>query len=299
MLLAALASMLLMYIPHLTHRLLWALVALTLLGGCESKTRLFQSTYEKYYREQRRITKSPIIKLRDDDPSYLAYRHKIRPGDELEVTIMNLPTELKQGQNIVISEARLQTSAGNTFTGIVSHDGYFYIPLIPRLYVEGKVTDEVVNMVQQELSKLYDNPVATCMVTNLNLYLFGFGGALGGGVGGGGMGFSMENAANAIEIKTEKISLIEALAHARGISFVNKVKKVKIIRNYDSDNLQIIWLDLRDINVLKKNAINVYADDIIYAEARPVFQLFSLLSPYLQVVNLGISMTVLVLNIIL
>jgi hypothetical protein len=296
MLLAALASMLLMYIPHLTHRLLWALLILPLLSGCESKTRLFQSTYEKYYKEQRRITKSPIIKLRDDDPSYLAYRHKIRPGDELEVTIMNMPPELQQGQNTVLAEARLQSNSGTSFKGIVSHDGYYYIPLIPRLYVEGKVTDEVVNMVQQELGKLYDNPVATCNVTNLNLYLFGFGGAMGVM---GGAGFSAENSANNVPIKTEKVSLIEALAYARGISFVNKVQKVKIIRNYDSDNLQIIWLDLRDINVLKKNAINVYADDIIYAETRPVFQFFSLISPYLQVINIGISMTVLVLNFIL
>lgn len=295
MLLAALASMLLMYIPHLTHRLLWALLVLPLLSGCESKTRLFQSTYEKYYKEQRRITKSPIIKLRDEDPSYLAYRHKIRPGDELEVTIMNLPAELQQGQRTISTEAKLQSNTGSIYTGVVSHDGYFYMPLIPRLYVEGKVTDEVVQLVQQELSKLYDNPVAVCNVTNLKLYLFGFSGAM----GGGGLGVSMENAANMVTLNTEKISLIEAITEARGVGFANKVKKVKIIRNYDTDNLQIIWLDLRDIEVLKKNAIPVYADDIIYAETRPVFQVLSASMPYIQIINLGVTVTVLLFNFIL
>jgi protein involved in polysaccharide export with SLBB domain len=91
---------------------------------------------------------------------------------------MNLPPELQQGQNVVISETKLQSNSGSPYIGIVSHDGYFHMPLIPRLYVEGKVTDEVVQLIQQELSKLYDNPVAVCNVTNLKLYLFGFSGGV-------------------------------------------------------------------------------------------------------------------------
>ncbi|MBX3101875.1 MAG: polysaccharide biosynthesis/export family protein [Bacteroidetes bacterium] len=261
-----------------------------MLGGCSQKTQMFQSTYEKYYKEQKRTTNQPIIKLRDDENSYLAYRHKIRPGDELEVQILNLPDILKEKDEMGLK--------GNIFEGIVTHDGYFYMPLIPRIYVAGKVTDEVTNLIEQELAKSYDNPVVNCRITNLKLYLFGFGGGM-SGMSPVGVGTSQENMARVIKMGTEQSSLIEVLATAGGVSFVNKIRKVKIIRNYETDNVQIIWIDLRKIEVLKKNIIPIYSDDIIYAESKPFFLAFSQISPYLQAVNLAVSFSVLILNIIL
>lgn len=249
-------------------------------SGCYKNVQLFRGDYEKYYRAQRHLGPKPIIAYPEQAPQREGYRYRLHTGDKLAIILHNLPKELEL-PNTTKSE-----EGANVIEVIVSHDGYIYLPLIPKLYVKGKVTDEVAQLITEELAKLYQNPVVEIRITNLKVFVFGL------PAQGGTMGLSGSATAGSgkvVKIETEKTSLINVLGLSGGLGLNNKAKKVRILRNYDTDSLQVFWLDMRDPEVLKNEIIEIHANDIIYVETRNLQFVLAEVQPYVTFSNLFIG----------
>ncbi|MFO0485438.1 MAG: polysaccharide biosynthesis/export family protein [Sphingobacteriia bacterium] len=246
--------------------------------GCQRKVQLFRGDYEQYYREQKRVDrKAAVVTLRPYPVDMLSYRHRIRVGDELTLRIYNLPTVLETGIKLAEEPAGFKAS--------VDVHGYVYFPLLPRLYAKGLLTEEVEELAVNELAKLYKDPLLSVRLSNLRAYVFG---------ASGGRGVVQQvvttGSGTFIQMEQEEESLVSILSKAGGISNTANIAKVKIIRNYQSDSLQIIWVDLRNPDVLNDPMLNIRSEDIVYMESRGLPLFLTELNPYLTFINVGLSL---------
>ncbi len=236
----------------------YAWVCLAALASCaplQYQTQIFRDKkYEKYYQAQKRANpRAAIIRYKpvEDDIKY--YRYTLREGDEIEVRLLNVPAELRvEGVNL---------SGDKTY--IVSADGYIILPLIGKIYVKGKTSDEVRKMVETELSVYYRDPFVDVVVKSMRIFLF------------------TADMQRKIVLTSERMHLTEALAMGMGggMAFMGgglnrqvKVGKVKIIRG-DPLDPQIIWVDMRKMEVMAEPDLMMRSGDIVYLENRnlPLF----------------------------
>lgn len=236
----------------------YALVLASALASCgplQYQTQIFRDRkYEKYYQAQKKANpRAAIIRYKpvEDDVKY--YRYRLREGDEIEVRLLNVPTELRvEGVNLAGEKPY-----------VVSPDGYIVLPLIGKIYVKDKTSDEVRKMIEAGLSVYYRDPFVDVTVKSMRIYLF------------------TADMQRQIILTSERMHLTEALAMGMGggMMFMGgglnrqvKVGKVKIIRGDPADP-QIIWVDMRKMEVMAEPDLMMRSGDIIYLENRnlPLF----------------------------
>jgi polysaccharide export outer membrane protein len=229
-------------------------VVMTILTGCNVQKKVIQpfrdEKYESIYREGVKRGEAIIRRFPTTD-TLQYYRYRIQSGDELRIRFLNLPPELAQGSFEVKADEKY----------IVNIDGYLATPLIGRLYVGNKTTEEVQKKITQEYSQYFKNPSIDVSVSNLKIYLYG------------------EGKQGVIILPTERTHLLEALAIAGGVPREAKSNKIKIIRG-DPTNPQIIWVNLNQIAVLKDEDLYMRSGDIIYLEPRNLYLFVREFQPY-------------------
>lgn len=235
------------------------LSALVLFTSCalQNRTQLFRNpAHEKVYKAGVKKGLS-LIKLKPTQEDLQYYRYRINQGDEIRVRFLNLPPELGEGVYKLEPDGKY----------IVSTDGYIALPLLGRIYVQHKTTDEIQKKLFAEYAAYFPIPSLDVSVTNLKVYVFG------------------EGRQGVIILPNERTHLIEALALAGGVPNSAKPYKIKIIRGNLQDP-QIIWVNPRDITVLGSQELYMHSGDVIYLEPRNMQLFIREVAPYTTVINL-------------
>jgi polysaccharide export outer membrane protein len=146
---------------------------------------------------------------------------------------------------------------------LVDEEGFVNLPIIGEIFVRGYTETQLKSILIDKLASIYVEPFIVLKVENRRAIVIksaaNVGGAGSGGGGGGG--------AEIVPLNQSPTSIIEVVAKAGGLTGLNKAYKIKVIRG-DLKNPQVIEVNLATIEGVRKSAMDVMPNDIIYIDSR-------------------------------
>lgn len=216
------------------------LLALLILASCSyNRKNVLFKTPKKIKTKEAVYVYSP-----DSNASkkYDNYRHRIKPGDRLNINFLN---------NYDIGQSAIQSATSTANAGELANRGYLInydssvtLPLIGRTNIVGLTRLEAAKRLEEEYGKYVINPIIEVNIVSLSATVLG-----------------EVMAPGKIIIDKERTTIVDIIALSGGLKDPAKKNQIKIIRGQD-----IIQIDLRKIETLKSNSIVIQDGDIIYVE---------------------------------
>lgn len=187
---------------------------------------------------------------------------RIMPKDELIITVSGV-TDPKAVSHFNLSVSNtmgatggLSASAGSMLGYLVDNDGCINFPHVGRLHVAGLTKRECEKLIQDrvmmDLSE-NENPIVTVRMSSYRVTVIG-----------------EVSGPKVIPVSTEKMSIIEALAHAGDLSIYGKRDNVLLIREDANGQKRYVRLNLNDANIFNSPYYYLQQNDIIYVEPNRV-----------------------------
>lgn len=187
---------------------------------------------------------------------------KIRPADQLAITVSCKEPAIAQLLNPIEANRRLQPTASsgvvNATTStqnfvlpyVVDAEGNIDFPLIGKVHVAGLTREEVAQKIKNQIIKdeIVSDPIVFVQFSNLHFSV---------------MGEVMRPGAYAIN--TETITLLDALSQAGDLTIYGKRDKVLVIREIDGKRTKYV-VDLRSQGMFNSPAYYIQQNDLIYVE---------------------------------
>lgn len=188
-------------------------------------------------------SKEPIAIFGEKKSDSVLYRHRIKPGDRLQIRFLN---NYDIGQGAGQSATSQAARDMNTERGyLVNYDSTVTLPLIGRTNLVGLTRLEAAKKLEQGYSEFgIINPIIDLNIASLSVTILG-----------------EVNAPGKILVDKETTTLIDIIALAGGFTQGAKKNNIKIIRNNE-----IIMVNLKVIDPLGSQAIVLQDNDIIYIE---------------------------------
>jgi len=210
----------------------------------------------------------PSVMFKQKDYQYfeLAQRkldeYVIVSGDLLSLQVFSRDG-FKLLDMIVTEEGKLVQGASEVRrTYLVDEEGFVNFPIIGELFVRGYTETQLKSILKEKLSNLYVDPYVVVKVENRRAIVIKTATIL---IGGGGAGAA--GAATIVQLNASPTSIIEVIAKAGGLAPSSKANKIKVIRG-DLKNPQVIEVNLSTIEGVRKSAMDVMPNDIIYIDSR-------------------------------
>jgi len=157
----------------------------------------------------------------------------------------------------------------------VEFDGLIKLPILGRVPISGKTVREAEEYLEDLYADYYVDPFVLMEVTNRKVMVF------------------MNSGTNAsiIEMPTENLTLIEAIAQTGGLTDISKSYRIKLIRGDLTENPEIYYWNISNLSELKDSNIFLEANDIIYVDSKPqyVTRVLREISPYLTLTTTLVS----------
>lgn len=201
----------------------------------------------------------PYSDFKSSEPEY-----KIQPFDKLDVKIFT-----NDGFKLVDFSQQATIQQSPVFY-LVEHDGLVKLPTLGRVSISGKTIREAEAFLEGKYKEYFVDPFVLINVTNKRIIVFSGG----------------SSAGKVIQLNNENYTLIEALAEAGGISDFSKSHRIKLLRG-ELTSPQVFLFNIRDLEDMKTANFQLYANDIIYVEARPKYasRVITELSPYISLLT--------------
>jgi polysaccharide export outer membrane protein len=210
----------------------------------------------------------PSVMFKQKDYQYFELAQKkleeyvIVSGDLLSLQIFSRDG-FKLLDMIVTEESKLVQGATEVRrTYLVDEEGFVNFPIIGELFVRGYTETQLKTILAEKLSNLYIDPYVIVRVENRRAIVFKAA-ALSLGVGGAGAA----GGATIVNLNASPTSIIEVIAKAGGLAPSSRSNKIKVIRG-DLKNPQVIEVNLSTIEGVRKSAMDVMPNDIIYIDTR-------------------------------
>lgn len=157
----------------------------------------------------------------------------------------------------------------------VEFDGLIKLPILGRIEISGKTVREAEEYLEDLYGSYYVEPFVLLEVTNRKVMVF----------------MNSGTQASIIEMPTENLTLIEAIAQAGGLTDISKSYRIKLIRGDLTQNPEIYYWNISNLSELKDSNIFLEANDIIYVDSKPQYVTRALreISPYLTLTTTLIS----------
>ena len=136
-------------------------------------------------------------------------------------------------------------------TYLVDNDGKIDFPVLGQLTVGGKTKSECEDMIREKLKDYIKDEVPVVSVRMSNYKISVLGEVASPGV---------------FIISNEKVNIFEALALAKDLTIYGKRDAVKLIRENDKGEKEIVRLDLNDARIISSPYYYLQQNDIIYVE---------------------------------
>lgn len=182
-----------------------------------------------------------------------SYEIKIRKDDLLGITVSSRNPELAIPFNLPATAYTLEAKSGSANSQLgyqVDTEGFINFPQLGRISVEGKTRKELADYITNELEqkKYLQNPVVTVTFQNFKVSVLG----------------EVKNP-KVINVKSDRITVLEALAEAGDLGIQAKRDRVAVIRETDGKRT-VHYLDLRSSDMLQSPYYYLQQNDVVYVE---------------------------------
>ena len=187
------------------------------------------------------------------------YSIKIVPNDELKIIITSQMPEATAAYNLPLVNYASSTavSTKNTpsiQTYMVDKDGDITMPILGKVHVEGKTTNEIRDMLVKEISKDVKDPFVDVTIVGFKVNVLG----------------EVKDPGTKIVTK-ERYSILDALADAKDLTEYGKRDNVLLIRE-EGGTKKVVRLNLNDAKLLESSYFYLQQNDAIYVEANTIKQ---------------------------
>lgn len=181
------------------------------------------------------------------------YDARIMPKDELTITVGSTEPEASASFNLM---SMMQTNNGlnqmmqKNYTYLVENDGTINFPHLGRIKCVGMTKLELQNYITEQIAPYFsadEHPIVTVRMSNYRVTVIGE-------VGG----------ARVVDVNSEKMSIIEALASAGDLGLHGKRDKILLVREDATGEKSAHMLDIHDANIFNSPYYYVQQNDIIY-----------------------------------
>ena len=183
--------------------------------------------------------------------------YNIVSGDQLSLKVYSRDG-FKLLDMITAEDSKVSGSGEGKETYLVDEEGFVNLPIVGELFVRGYTETQLKNILIDKLASIYVDPFIVLKVENRRAIVIRESAMVGGGGGGG---------ATIVPLNQSPTSIIEVLAKVGGLSATNRANKIKVIRG-DLKNPQVIEVNLATIEGVRKSAMDVLPNDIIYIQSR-------------------------------
>lgn len=188
------------------------------------------------------------------DSIQLMYDAKILPKDLLTITVNSSDPEAAAPFNLTVQMA-LDASRTDVLTQrqtlqqyLVDNEGNIDFPIIGTIHVGGLTKNEAENLIKEKLQPyLKEVPIVTVRMVNYKISVLGEVARPG-----------------TFTVNNEKVNLLEALAMAGDMTIWGKRNDVKLIREDEAGNRNIILLDLTRADIVRSPHYYLQQNDILY-----------------------------------
>ncbi len=189
------------------------------------------------------------------------YDAKIMPKDMLTITVNTLTPEAALPFNLAISNSigskgQLNGGSGSLQGYLVDNDGYINFPVVGKLHVAGLTKNECQDLVTSKIAPYLSKteiPIVTVRMSSYHVTVMG------------------EVASpKVVQVETEKMSVLEALAQAGDLTIYGKRNNIILIREDANGEKRAHRLNLNDAHIINSPYYYLQQNDVIYVEPNKV-----------------------------
>ncbi len=183
---------------------------------------------------------------------------RIKPKDALHITVHTTDPNVSAPFNLTIQRhvggdgSLAASGSGLLQSYLVDNDGTINFPIIGRLKVVGLTKNECETLIESKIAPYLakdEKPVVTVRMASFRITLLG--------------DFSSSRVVN---VTTEKMSLLEAIASGGDLTLYGKRENVLLIREDATGKKNIHRIDLTDANFINSPYYYVQQNDVIYVQ---------------------------------
>ncbi len=227
------------------------MVAFTL-ASCQSYKRVpylqsYESLTDKSYKE---------IVINEVNQQDTLYDARIQPKDLLSITVNTSDPQAATPFNLTMQTSINVAQANSTYVTsqptlqqyLVNNEGEIDFPVIGKLKIGGLTKTAAEKLIREQLRPyLKETPIVTVRMSNYKISVIG-----------------EVNRPGTFTINNEKVNLFEALAMAGDMTVYGIRSNVKLIREDNNGQRNIISLNLNEQNILHSPYYYLQQNDILY-----------------------------------
>lgn len=192
----------------------------------------------------RKDNKTPTLY---DEPSFPEYH--LQTNDALFIQI----NSVGDAASNVFTQSSMQQGSIDQYGAYltsynIDQNGYVLLPVIGKIHVLGKTTNEVSEMIKDSVQNMLSLPTVTVKLVNQYVSVLG-----------------EVNSPGHYIYSQDKMTVFNAIGLAGDISPFGDRKHVTLVRNENSKNVSIIF-DLTDPNILSSSNYYIQPNDLIYVK---------------------------------
>lgn len=181
----------------------------------------------------------------------------VAPDDELMITVNSVVPEATAIFNLplanpsAIPSLPAQTQPQQQ-TFMVNNEGYINYPILGKIYVQGKTTEQIAEEMQQMIEKYAEKPYVRVEIINFKVNVMG-----------------EVKAPCTIYVKRSRYSVLDALSTAGDLTDYGMRESVMVIREI-GDQKVVQRLNLNDSNITSSPFYYLKQNDVVYVEPNKI-----------------------------
>jgi polysaccharide biosynthesis/export protein len=178
----------------------------------------------------------------------------IRKNDLLNINVSSLDAQASaifNAPNLLPAAINNGSSASEILGYLVGNDGTIQFPILGNVKAEGLTKDQLKESIQKKLldQNLLKGPIVSVRFLNFRVTVLG----------------EVKNP-TAIDVPSEKISLLEAIGLAGDLTIYAKRDNVLVIREVENGNKEVKRINLNSAELLSSPYYYLKSNDIVYVE---------------------------------
>lgn len=179
------------------------------------------------------------------------YEIKLRPDDELLITVTSLVPEATAEYNLPLSNPATQNnimtpSQGKQQTYIVDKSGDIKFPGIGMLHVDGMTTSQLASLLVKKISAQVEDPYVKVVLVNFRINVMG-----------------EVNRPGSINVNRERYSILDALADAGDLTQYGERDNILLVREENDGTKTFHHLNLNDSELLSSPYFYLQQNDVV------------------------------------
>lgn len=181
------------------------------------------------------------------------YEAKIKKDDLLQILILTKNAEAAKPFNLSALVQEMSTNSGNNqeqSAYLVDVNGCIDLPVLGRMKVEGMTTQEIKAVITRKLQEqnLIKDPIIQVRIQNFKVLMLG-----------------EVKSPGAIEVKGERITLLDAISQAGDLTMQGRRDRVAVIRE-ENGKRTVNYLDLKSKKIFDSPYFYLKQNDVVYVE---------------------------------